>query len=79
MIDDHAAAARERGLDDLFLRISHRFGRADLRHRMREYVKGLPALVGRNWSFQNEVRSRRKQMMLQASWSSPRWRSARIS
>jgi DNA end-binding protein Ku len=32
-----------------------------------------------NWSFQNEVRSRLKQMMLQASWSSPRWRSARIS
>ncbi|MCX5040346.1 MULTISPECIES: IS110 family transposase [Streptomyces] len=32
-----------------------------------------------NWSFQNAVRSRRKQMMTQASWRSPSWRSARIS
>lgn len=36
MIDDLAEATWDREPDDLFLRIGHRFGRADLRRRMRD-------------------------------------------
>ncbi|MFJ4866860.1 hypothetical protein [Streptomyces sp. NPDC088748] len=53
MIDDHADAAWERQLEDLFLRIGHRFGRADLRRGGRDCIRGLLAPVGRknagNW------------------------------
>jgi hypothetical protein len=52
VIDDHADAAWSQELDDLFLRIGHRFGRADLRRRMRDYVWGLLAPVGRKNGWQ---------------------------
>jgi SRSO17 transposase len=52
VIDEHADAAWERELDDLFLCIGHRFGRADLRRRMRDYVRGLLAPVGRKNGWQ---------------------------
>ncbi|MFH8893534.1 IS701 family transposase [Streptomyces sp. NPDC017949] len=52
MIDDHADAAWERQLEDLFLRIGHRFGRADLRRRGRDYIRGLLAPVGRKNGWQ---------------------------
>lgn len=39
-------------LDDLFLRIGRWFGRADLRRRMRYYVRGLLAPVGRKNGWQ---------------------------
>ncbi len=42
----------ERELDSLFLRIGHRFGRADLRRRMRDYVRGLLAPVSRKNGWQ---------------------------
>ncbi|WP_138968789.1 IS701 family transposase [Streptomyces sp. YIM 121038] len=42
----------ERELDTLFLRIGHRFGRADLRRRMRDYVRGLLAPVSRKNGWQ---------------------------
>ncbi|WP_241740731.1 hypothetical protein [Streptomyces sp. L2] len=54
MIDDLVDATWDRELNDLFLRIGHRFGRADLRRRMRDYVRALPALsaakTSGNWS-----------------------------
>ncbi|WP_405922355.1 transposase [Streptomyces sp. NBC_00122] len=34
-------------LDDLFVNIGHRFGRVELRRRMRDYVRGLLAPVAR--------------------------------
>ncbi|MCF0082767.1 hypothetical protein [Streptomyces lomondensis] len=37
MIDDLADSPWDRELDNLFLRIGHRFGRADLRRRMRDF------------------------------------------
>ncbi len=52
MIDDHADAAWERQLEDLFLRIGHRFGRADLRRRGRDCIRGLLAPVGRKNGWQ---------------------------
>ncbi|GHB86639.1 transposase [Streptomyces cirratus] len=52
MIDDHADAVWERQLEDLFLRIGHRFGRADLRRRARDYIRGLLAPVGRKNGWQ---------------------------
>ncbi|WP_405880259.1 MULTISPECIES: IS701 family transposase [unclassified Streptomyces] len=52
MIDDLADAAWDRELDDLFLRIGHRFGRADLRRRMRDYVRALLGPVGRKNGWQ---------------------------
>jgi len=39
-------------LDDLFLTIGHRFGRVELRRRMRDYVRGLLAPVARKNSWQ---------------------------
>jgi SRSO17 transposase len=52
VIDEHADAVWGRDLDDLFLRIGSRFGRADLRRRMRDYVRGLLAPVGRKNGWQ---------------------------
>ncbi|WP_052412090.1 IS701 family transposase [Streptomyces mutabilis] len=52
MIDDLADATWGRELDDLFLRIGHRFGRADLRRRMRDYVRALLGPVGRKNGWQ---------------------------
>ncbi|MFJ4980410.1 IS701 family transposase [Streptomyces coeruleorubidus] len=52
MIDDLADATWARELDDLFLRIGHRFGRADLRRRMRDYVRALLGPVGRKNGWQ---------------------------
>ncbi|MFC6981856.1 IS701 family transposase [Streptomyces cirratus] len=51
-MDDHADAVWERQLEDLFLRIGHRFGRADLRRRARDYIRGLLAPVGRKNGWQ---------------------------
>jgi SRSO17 transposase len=39
-------------LDDLFVNIGHRFGRVELRRRMRDYVRGLLAPVARKNSWQ---------------------------
>ncbi|WP_247697557.1 transposase, partial [Streptomyces sp. b94] len=39
-------------IEELFLRIGHRFGRVDLRRRMRAYVRGLLGPVGRKNSWQ---------------------------
>ncbi|UNR60656.1 IS701 family transposase [Streptomyces sp. A10(2020)] len=39
-------------MDDLFLAIGHRFGRVELRRRMRDYVRGLLAPVARKNSWQ---------------------------
>ncbi|MET7849005.1 IS701 family transposase [Streptomyces avermitilis] len=39
-------------MDDLFLTIGHRFGRVELRRRMRDYVRGLLAPVDRKNSWQ---------------------------
>ncbi|MDI5908067.1 MULTISPECIES: hypothetical protein [Streptomyces] len=47
MIDDLADTTWDRELEDLFLRIGHGFGRADLRSRMRDYVRALLGPVGR--------------------------------
>ncbi|MDX2707013.1 hypothetical protein PV350_29790 [Streptomyces sp. PA03-6a] len=47
MIDDLAEASWHQELDDLFVRVGHRFGRADLRRRMRDYIRGLLGPVGR--------------------------------
>ncbi|MGW5654839.1 IS701 family transposase [Streptomyces humi] len=52
MIDDLPDATWDRELDDLFLRIGHRFGRADLRRRMRDYVRALLGPVGRKNGWQ---------------------------
>ncbi|WP_435280131.1 IS701 family transposase [Streptomyces sp. 1222.5] len=52
MIDDLADATWDRELNDLFLRIGHRFGRADLRRRMRDYVRALLGPVGRKNGWQ---------------------------
>ncbi|MFK0288849.1 IS701 family transposase [Streptomyces sp. NPDC090499] len=52
MITEHAAAQWDLELDDLFLTIGHRFGRVELRRRMRDYVRGLLAPVARKNSWQ---------------------------
>ncbi|MFJ8009998.1 transposase [Streptomyces fagopyri] len=52
MIDDLAAAAWDRELDDLLLCIGHRFGRADLRRRTRDDVRALLGPVGRKNGWQ---------------------------
>ncbi|WP_416385432.1 transposase, partial [Streptomyces sp. NRRL B-1677] len=51
-MDEYADVTWERELDALFLCIGHRFGRADLRRRMRDYVRGLLAPVGRKNGWQ---------------------------
>lgn len=45
--DDLTDASWDRELDELFLRIGYRFGGADLRRRMRDYILGLLGPVGR--------------------------------
>ncbi|MFE7112627.1 IS701 family transposase [Streptomyces sp. NPDC057575] len=52
MITEHATAQWDLELDDLFLAIGHRFGRVELRRRMRDYVRGLLAPVARKNSWQ---------------------------
>ncbi|MEV4591060.1 hypothetical protein [Streptomyces chartreusis] len=52
MIDDLADATWDSELDDLFLCIGLRFGRADLRRRMRDYVRSLLGPVGRENGWQ---------------------------
>ncbi|MFE1584913.1 hypothetical protein ACFW6Q_04365 [Streptomyces sp. NPDC058737] len=52
MITEYAAAQWDLELDDLFLTTGHRFGRAELRRRMRNYVRGLLAPVARKNSWQ---------------------------
>jgi integrase-like protein len=46
------AEQRDLELDDLFVTIGHRFGRVELRRRMRDYVRGLLAPVARKNSWQ---------------------------
>ncbi|MET7926650.1 transposase [Streptomyces sp. NPDC005349] len=55
MITESAAAQWDLELDDLFLIIGHRFGRVELRRRMRDYVRGLLAPVARKNSWQLAV------------------------
>lgn len=52
MITEYAAAQWDLELDDLFLTIEHRFGRVELRRRMRDYVRGLLVPVARKNSWQ---------------------------
>ncbi|WP_413810675.1 IS701 family transposase [Streptomyces sp. OE57] len=52
MITEYAAVQWDLELDDLFLAIGHRFGRVELRRRMRDYVRGLLAPVPRKNSWQ---------------------------
>lgn len=52
MITEHAAAQWDLEPDDLFVNIGHRFGRVELRRRMRDYVRGLLAPVARKNSRQ---------------------------
>jgi SRSO17 transposase len=52
VITEYAAAQWDLELDDLFLAIGHRFGRVELRRRMRDYVRGLLAPVARKNSWQ---------------------------
>jgi hypothetical protein len=39
-------------LEELLVRIGHRFGRVDLRRRMRAYVRGLPGPAARKNGWQ---------------------------
>ncbi|MEO3753561.1 IS701 family transposase [Streptomyces sp. B6B3] len=52
MITERAAEQWNLELDDLFVDIGHRFGRVELRRRMRDYVRGLLAPVARKNSWQ---------------------------
>jgi SRSO17 transposase len=52
VITEYAAAQWDLELYDLFLTIGHRFGRVELRRRMRDYVRGLLAPVARKNSWQ---------------------------
>jgi len=49
---ERAAVQWDLELDDLFVTIGHRFGRVELRRRMRDYVRGLLAPVARKNSWQ---------------------------
>ncbi|MEW1721594.1 IS701 family transposase [Streptomyces sp. NPDC093109] len=49
---ERAAEQWDLELDDLFVTIGHRFGRVELRRRMRDYVRGLLAPVARKNSWQ---------------------------
>jgi len=51
VIDDVPASEWEHGLEELFLRIGHRFPRVEPRRRMRDYVRGLLGPVGRKNSW----------------------------
>jgi len=52
VIDDVPASVWEQELEELFLRIGHRFPRVEPRRRMRDYVRGLLGPVGRKNSWQ---------------------------
>jgi SRSO17 transposase len=52
MQDDVRPDAWAGELDEVLLRVGHRFGRADLRRRMRDYVRALLGPVGRKNSWQ---------------------------
>ncbi|WP_436969504.1 IS701 family transposase [Actinacidiphila glaucinigra] len=52
MITARVAEQWDLELDDLFVTIGHRFGRVELRRRMRDYVRGLLAPVARKNSWQ---------------------------
>lgn len=52
MIIERAAEQWDLELDDLFVSIGHRFGRVELRRRMRDYMRGLLAPVARKNSWQ---------------------------
>ncbi|MCD0486488.1 IS701 family transposase [Streptacidiphilus sp. ASG 303] len=52
MINDPAAGTWDRELEDLFLRVGHRFSRVEPRRRMRDYVRGLLGPVGRKNGWQ---------------------------
>ena len=52
MISERAAEQWDLELDNLFVTIGHRFGRVELRRRMRDYVRGLLVPVARKNSWQ---------------------------
>lgn len=52
MITARVAEQWDLELDDLFVTVGHRFGRVELRRRMRDYVRGLLAPVARKNSWQ---------------------------
>jgi SRSO17 transposase len=74
MNDDTVDATWAPGLDDLFLTIGHRFPRADLRARMRAYVRGLLGPVGRKNGWQlAEYAGHRTPDGLQRLLNAARW------
>ncbi|MFB7292913.1 transposase [Actinacidiphila glaucinigra] len=52
MINEPAAENWDRELEDLILRVGHRFSRVEPRRRMRDYVRGLLGPVGRKNGWQ---------------------------
>ncbi|GAA1501217.1 hypothetical protein GCM10009760_63890 [Kitasatospora kazusensis] len=52
MINEPATETWDNELEDLFLRIGHRFSRVEPRRRMRDYVRGLLGPVGRKNGWQ---------------------------
>lgn len=52
MVADFVTGRWSAELEDLFLRVSGRFGRAEVRRRVRDYVRGLLGPVGRKNSWQ---------------------------
>lgn len=52
MINESAAETWDNELEDLFLRVGHRFSRVEPRRRMRDYVRGLLGPVGRKNGWQ---------------------------
>ncbi|MFC4034605.1 IS701 family transposase [Streptomyces polygonati] len=52
MITERVAEQWDLELDSLFVTVGHRFGRVELRRRMRDYVRGLLAPVARKNSWQ---------------------------
>ncbi|MFH8978856.1 hypothetical protein [Streptomyces sp. NPDC017890] len=89
MIDDLADAAWDRELDDLFLGTGHRFGRADLRRRMRDYVRALAsplpiawvtadAAYGQEWRFRRVLEETAVGYVLAVPKSQPMPRFGRI-
>jgi SRSO17 transposase len=52
VITERVAEQWDLELDNLFVTVGHRFGRVELRRRMRDYVRGLLAPVARKNSWQ---------------------------
>ena len=52
MMADFGTGRWSAELEDLFLRVSGRFGRVEVRRRMRDYLRGLLGPVGRKNSWQ---------------------------